>query len=84
MKKRFNMLRKENNLAKVSLNFRRNNLNWLICTAMNIEAARNIIYKSAWLKDHGRKFKKEAAMAKLFASEMCMRVCDQAVQRWRI
>lgn len=48
--------------------------------AMNIEAARNMVYKSAWLKDHGRKFKKEAAMAKLFASEMCMRVCDQAVQ----
>ncbi len=48
--------------------------------AMNIELARNLTYKAAWLKDQGRKFKKEAAMAKLFASEMCMRVCDQAVQ----
>lgn len=48
--------------------------------AMNIEVARNMVYKAAWLKDQGRKFKKEAAMAKLFASEMCMRVCDQAVQ----
>lgn len=48
--------------------------------AMNIEVARNMVYKAAWLKDQGRRFKKEAAMAKLFASEICMRVCDQAVQ----
>lgn len=48
--------------------------------AMNIELARNMVYKAAWLKDQGRAFKKEAAMAKLYASEMCMRVCDQAVQ----
>lgn len=48
--------------------------------AMNIELARNMVYKAAWLKDQGRSFKKEAAMAKLFASEICMRVCDQAVQ----
>ncbi|NEN81363.1 acyl-CoA dehydrogenase [Paenibacillus elgii] len=48
--------------------------------AMNIEVARNMVYKAAWLKDQGRGFKKEAAMAKLFASEMCMKVCDQAVQ----
>lgn len=48
--------------------------------AMKIELARNMVYKAAWLKDQGKKFKKEAAMAKLFASEICMRVCDQAVQ----
>lgn len=48
--------------------------------AMNIELARNMVYKAAWLKDQGRSFKKEAAMAKLYASEICMRVCDQAVQ----
>ncbi|MFC5451399.1 acyl-CoA dehydrogenase [Paenibacillus aestuarii] len=48
--------------------------------AMHIEVARNMVYKAAWLKDQGRAFKKEAAIAKLFASEMCMRVCDQAVQ----
>ncbi|ARF13161.1 MULTISPECIES: acyl-CoA dehydrogenase [Sporosarcina] len=48
--------------------------------AMNIELSRNMVYKAAWLKDQGRPFKKEAAFAKLFASEMCMRVCDQAVQ----
>lgn len=48
--------------------------------ATQIELARTLVYKAAWLKDQGRKFKKEAAMAKLFASEMCMRVCDQAIQ----
>lgn len=48
--------------------------------AMNIELARTMVYKAAWLKDQGRKFKKEAAMAKLFASEICMKACDQAVQ----
>ncbi|SDW72611.1 acyl-CoA dehydrogenase [Paenibacillus sp. CF384] len=48
--------------------------------AMNIELARTMVYKAAWLKDQGRPFKKEAAMAKLFATEMCMKVCDQAVQ----
>jgi alkylation response protein AidB-like acyl-CoA dehydrogenase len=48
--------------------------------AMNIELARNQVLKAAWLKDQQRPFTKEAAMAKLFASEMCMRTCDQAVQ----
>lgn len=48
--------------------------------AMNIELARNMVYKAAWLKDQGKVFKKEAAFAKLFASEMCMKVCDQAIQ----
>lgn len=48
--------------------------------ATHIELARTMVYKAAWLKDQGRLFKKEAAMAKLFASEICMRACDQAVQ----
>ncbi|QHW29843.1 acyl-CoA dehydrogenase [Paenibacillus rhizovicinus] len=48
--------------------------------AMNIEVARNMVFKAAWLKDQGRSFKKEAAIAKLFASEMCMNACSQAVQ----
>ncbi|WP_078546629.1 acyl-CoA dehydrogenase [Litchfieldia alkalitelluris] len=48
--------------------------------AMYIESARNMVYKAAWLKDQGKIFKKEAAMAKLFASEICMKVCDQAIQ----
>ncbi|MEH7120457.1 acyl-CoA dehydrogenase family protein [Neobacillus vireti] len=48
--------------------------------AMKIELARNLVYKAAWLKDQGRPFSKEAAMCKLYASEMCMEVTSQAVQ----
>ncbi|MFC4076716.1 acyl-CoA dehydrogenase [Salinithrix halophila] len=48
--------------------------------AMNIELARTMVYKAAWLKDQGKKFTKEASMCKLFASEIAMKVCDQAVQ----
>jgi alkylation response protein AidB-like acyl-CoA dehydrogenase len=48
--------------------------------AMNIEVARNMLYKAAWLKDQGRRFTKEASVAKLFSTEMCMKVCDQAIQ----
>jgi len=48
--------------------------------AMEIEAARNMVYKAAWMKDQGLNYTKEAAMAKLFASEVAMRVANQAVQ----
>lgn len=48
--------------------------------AMEIELARNLVYKAAWLKDQKKPFGKEAAMAKLFASEMGFRVCNQAIQ----
>ncbi|MBD8027776.1 acyl-CoA dehydrogenase [Ureibacillus sp. Re31] len=48
--------------------------------AMEIELARNLVYKAAWLKDNKKPFGKEAAMAKLFASEMGFRVCNQAIQ----
>ncbi|MED4204442.1 acyl-CoA dehydrogenase family protein [Neobacillus mesonae] len=48
--------------------------------AMKIELARNMVYKAAWLKDQGRSFSKEAAMCKLYASEICMEVTSQAVQ----
>jgi alkylation response protein AidB-like acyl-CoA dehydrogenase len=48
--------------------------------ATHIELARNMVYKAAWLKDQNRPFKKEAAMAKLFASEMATKACDQAIQ----
>lgn len=47
---------------------------------MMIEVARNMVYKAAWLKDQGRRFTKEASMCKLFASEVAMKVCNQAVQ----
>lgn len=48
--------------------------------AMHIELGRNMVLKAAWLKDQHRPFTKESAMAKLFASEICMRATDQAVQ----
>ncbi|KYD31559.1 acyl-CoA dehydrogenase [Parageobacillus toebii] len=48
--------------------------------AMEIELARNMVYKAAWLKDQGKPFTKEASFAKLFASEMGFRVCNQAIQ----
>ncbi len=48
--------------------------------AMEIEAARNLLYKACWLKDNGRPFGKYAAMAKLYCSEVMGRVVDAAVQ----
>ena len=48
--------------------------------ATEIEAATHLVYHAAWLKQHGRPFKKEAAMAKLFASELAMRATTKAVQ----
>ncbi len=47
---------------------------------MEIELARTYIYKSAWLKDQGRPYSKEAAIAKLFATEMAERVLYDAIQ----
>ncbi|MDW7711930.1 MAG: acyl-CoA dehydrogenase family protein [Deferrisomatales bacterium] len=48
--------------------------------AMEIEAARNLLYKACWLKDNGRPFGKQAAMAKLYCSEVMGRVVSEAVQ----
>ena len=48
--------------------------------AMEIELARLMYYKAAWLHMQGLPYTKEASMAKLFASEMAKRAADQAVQ----
>ncbi len=48
--------------------------------ATEIEAAQHLVYHAAWLKQTGRPFKREAAMAKLYASELCMRATTKAVQ----
>jgi butyryl-CoA dehydrogenase len=48
--------------------------------ATEVEAARHLTYHAAWLMEKGRPFSKEASMAKLFASELCMRATTQAVQ----
>lgn len=47
---------------------------------MEIELARTYIYKAAWLKDQGRPYSKEAAIAKLYATEMAERVIYDAIQ----
>lgn len=48
--------------------------------AMKIELARTMVYKAAWLKDQGRPFAKEASISKLYASEICMEITNEAVQ----
>jgi alkylation response protein AidB-like acyl-CoA dehydrogenase len=48
--------------------------------ATQLEAARQLIWHAAALKDAGRPCLKEAAMAKLYASEMAERVCSDAIQ----
>jgi len=47
---------------------------------VQIEAARLLVHKAAWLKDQGLPYAKAAAIAKLHASEMACRVADEAVQ----
>jgi butyryl-CoA dehydrogenase len=48
--------------------------------ATQIDAARMLIYRAAWLKDHGEPMTRAAAQAKLFASEAASKVTDLAVQ----
>jgi len=52
----------------------------LVDMAMMVEISHLLVYKAAWLCDHGRPFAKEASMAKLFASEAASRITGQAVQ----
>ncbi|HHH79962.1 MAG TPA: acyl-CoA dehydrogenase, partial [Thermoplasmatales archaeon] len=54
---------------------------WMIVDmATEIEAARLLVHRAAFLEDHDMPFTKEAAMAKLFASEMAMRATRKAIQ----
>ncbi len=48
--------------------------------ATEIEAGRALVYRAAWLKDQGRPFAREAAMAKLFTGELSNRVANAALQ----
>jgi alkylation response protein AidB-like acyl-CoA dehydrogenase len=48
--------------------------------AVEIEAGRQLVYRAAWLKDRGRPFALEAAMAKLYTGELSHRVANQALQ----
>jgi len=56
-------------------------IQWMLAdAATEIEAARYLLFHAAWLKQQNRSFTKEAAMAKLFATEMAERVCRNAIQ----
>jgi short-chain 2-methylacyl-CoA dehydrogenase len=48
--------------------------------ATEIEAARALVYRAAWLKDNGRDFKQAAAMAKLYTGELAHRVANDSLQ----
>ena len=48
--------------------------------ATEIEAGRALVHKAAWLKDQGRPFAREAAMAKLYTGELSNRVANSALQ----
>jgi alkylation response protein AidB-like acyl-CoA dehydrogenase len=48
--------------------------------AMKIDAARLLTYKAASMRDVGQPFGKDASMAKLYASEICVQVCEEAIQ----
>lgn len=56
-------------------------IQWMLAdAATEIEVARTMLYKAAWLKEQNRPYNKEAAMAKMFATEMAERVCRNAIQ----
>jgi butyryl-CoA dehydrogenase len=54
---------------------------WMIAEmATEVEAARLMVHRAAWLKEQGARYTKEAAMAKLFCTEVSERVCYKAIQ----
>jgi len=56
-------------------------IQWMLAdAAAEIEVARTMLYKAAWVKEQGRNYNKEAAIAKMFATEMAERVCRNAIQ----
>lgn len=56
-------------------------IQWMLAdAATEIQAARWMVYYAAWLKGQGRPYTAQAAMAKLFATEMGERVCRNAIQ----
>jgi len=48
--------------------------------ATELDAARLLVYRAAWLKDQGQVITRQAAMAKLFATESAQRAIDEAIQ----
>ncbi len=54
--------------------------NMIADMAVGLEAARLLVYQAAWLKDQGRQYSREAAIAKLYASEVGEKICRDAMQ----
>jgi alkylation response protein AidB-like acyl-CoA dehydrogenase len=52
----------------------------LVDMAVELDAARLLNYRAAWMLDHGQRVTRESAMAKLFASEAAVRIANEAVQ----
>jgi len=56
-------------------------IQWMIAdSATELDAARLLVLRAAWLKEQDRGFTREASMAKLFASEKAYTACDRAIQ----
>jgi alkylation response protein AidB-like acyl-CoA dehydrogenase len=56
-------------------------IQWMLADARTeLDAARLLLWRAAWLADAGQDFSREASMAKLFASEAASRACDNALQ----
>ena len=56
-------------------------IQWMIADGYTeLEAARMLVLRAAWLKENGRPFSQEASMAKVYASEAANRSCFKAVQ----
>ena len=52
----------------------------LVDMAVDLDAARLLNYRAAWMLDHGHRVTRESSMAKLFASEAAVRIANEAVQ----
>jgi alkylation response protein AidB-like acyl-CoA dehydrogenase len=56
-------------------------IQWLVAnTATEIEALRSLVYRTAWMVDAGQPYTREAAMCKLYGSELASRAIDRALQ----
>ncbi len=56
-------------------------IQWMVADSeTELDAARLLTMRAAWLKERGGRFSAQAAMAKLYASEAAWRICDRAVQ----
>ncbi|MCA9661058.1 MAG: acyl-CoA dehydrogenase family protein [Myxococcales bacterium] len=56
-------------------------IQWMLAdSATELDAARLLVLRAAWLKEQGKLFTREASMAKLFASERAHTACDRAIQ----